>query len=87
MMDSAGIEEKGAETGLLKDRGKRRLQICFRVTERAFERLVQVANLFEMETSDYAKAVLYKDLGVWTERIDYRRKRKGERRKESGSGL
>ena len=71
---------------LLKDQPdeKRRLQVCFRVTEKAWERLVQTARLFEMRESEYAKAVVYRDLGVYGERIDRRRRtwRQRQERKE-----
>jgi len=75
-MNSAGIESRTQRIRLLKDHGKRRIQICFRITEKAWQRLVEVSRLFEMTDTDYAKAVLYKDLGVWTERLDYRRKKR-----------
>jgi len=73
------IDGKGDKTKfvrLLKAHGKQRTQICFRVTDNAYSRLLKLAVLFEMEPSDYAKAVLYKDLGIWTERLDYRRKKR-----------
>ena len=75
-MDSAGIDQKSQRIRLLKDHGKRRIQICFRITEKAWDRLTLISRLFGMKDSDYAKAVLYKDLGVWTERLDYRRRKK-----------
>lgn len=79
IMNFAGDEENSQRIRLLKDHGKRRIQICFRITETAWHRLVEVAGLFEMEESGYAKACLYKDLGVWTERLDYRKKRRRHR--------
>jgi len=75
-MNSAGIETKTQRIRLLKDHGKRRIQLCFRITEKAWERLVEVSRLFQMTDAEYAKAVLYRDLGVWTERLDYRRKKR-----------
>ena len=78
-INSAGVEEKTQRMRLLKDHGKRRIQICFRVTEKAWTRLREISRLFEMSDTDYAKAVLYKDLGVWTERLDYRKKRRRHR--------
>jgi hypothetical protein len=75
-MDCAGIDQKSQRVQLLRDHGKRRIQICFRITEKAWDRLVLISRLFGMKDSDYAKAVLYKDLGVWTERLDYRRRKK-----------
>lgn len=71
---------------LLKDQPdeKRRLQVCFRITEKAWERLVQTARLFEMREGEYCKAVVYRDLGVYDERIDRRRRtwRQRQQRKE-----
>jgi histone deacetylase complex regulatory component SIN3 len=78
-MESAGNEEQSQRMSLLRDHGKRRIQVCFRVTEKAWERLTEIAYLFEMEQSEYAKAVLYRDIGVWTERLDYRKKKKPRR--------
>lgn len=75
-MDSAGVDEKTQRIKLLRDRGERRIQICFRITEKAWDRLELISRLFGMKDTDYAKAVLYKDLGVWTERLDYRRKKR-----------
>jgi histone deacetylase complex regulatory component SIN3 len=75
-MNSAGVHSKTQRIRLLKDHGKRRIQICFRITPRAWERLIEVSRLFEMSYTDYAKAILYKDLGVWTERLDYRKKKR-----------
>jgi len=75
-MESACVDEKTQRIRLLKDHGQRRIQLCFRITERAFERLAEVSKLFQMKDTDYAKAVLYQDLGVWTERLDYRRKKR-----------
>jgi len=75
-MHSAGIDEKTQRIRLLKDNGKRRIQICFRITEKAWDRLQELSALFEMKDTDYVKAVLYKELGIWTERLDYRKKRR-----------
>ncbi len=73
---NAGIDQKARLLRPLRDHGKQRVQICFRITETAWHRLFELSRLFEMEPKDYAKAVLYRDLGVWTERIDYRKKRR-----------
>ena len=54
---------------------KKRVQITFRLTELAQERLRQVAELFNMEPAQYAKAVLYRDLGLYQEPVDQRRRR------------
>jgi len=43
------------------------------LTERAYERLKQVAELFNMEPSQYTKAVLYRELGLYEEPVDQRR--------------
>ncbi|MEM2911595.1 MAG: hypothetical protein QW146_03735 [Candidatus Bathyarchaeia archaeon] len=53
--------------------GKRR-QITFRIGPLAEDRLRQVAALFNMKPSEYAKAVLYRDLGVFNEPLDQRRR-------------
>ena len=76
IMDFAGNEENSQRIRLLRDHGKRRIQICYRVTERAWARLRELAQLFQMQEAEYCKAVLYKDLGIWTERLDYRKKRR-----------
>ncbi len=54
-------------------RGKRR-QITFRIGPIAQERLERAAELFDMKPSQYAKAVLYRDLGVFSEPLDRRRR-------------
>jgi len=61
---------------------EKRTQISFRLTERAYERLKQCAELFNMEPSQYAKAVLYKDLGMFQEPVDQRRRRWVKKRNE-----
>lgn len=60
--------------------GKRR-QITFRIGPIAQDRLEQAAALFDMKPSEYAKAVLYRDLGVFNEPLDQRR-RTWKQRKE-----
>lgn len=60
--------------------GKRR-QITFRITRLAEERLEQVAGLFNLTPAQYAKACLYRDLGLYLEPIDRRRTRRKRRRK------
>jgi len=54
---------------------EKRTQISFRLTEAALNRLRQCAELFNMEPSQYAKAILYKDLGLLQEPVDQRRRR------------
>ena len=53
--------------------GKRR-QITFRIGPIAEDRLKQVAALFNMRPTEYVKALLYKDLGVFNEPLDRRRR-------------
>jgi len=59
-------------------KGERR-QITFRITPMAEERLKQAAFLFHLTPAQYAKAILYKDLGLFQEPID-RRKAKPKQR-------
>jgi len=53
--------------------GKRR-QITFRIGPIAEDRLKQVAALFNMKPAEYAKALLYRELGVFNEPLDQRRR-------------
>jgi hypothetical protein len=53
--------------------GKRR-QITFRIGPLAEDRLRQVAALFNMKPAEYAKAVLYRDLAIFNEPLDQRRR-------------
>jgi len=57
----------------LEKYGKRR-QITFRIGPVAQDRLAQVAELFHLKPSEYAKALLYKDLGIFNEPLDQRRR-------------
>jgi len=57
------------------EKKQKRVQITFRLTELAWERLKQAANLFNMEPAQYAKCVLYRDLGLFQEPVDQRRRR------------
>jgi len=59
--------------GSYEKHGKRR-QITFRISPLAQERLRQAAELFNLEPAQYAKAVLYRDLGLFQEPIDQRRR-------------
>jgi len=52
----------------------RRRQISFRIGPVLEERLSQAARLFNMKPSEYAKALLAKDLGVFDEPLDQRRR-------------
>jgi hypothetical protein len=53
--------------------GKRR-QITFRIGRLAQERLKQAAALFNMKPCEYVKAVLYRDLAIFDEPLDQRRR-------------
>jgi len=53
--------------------GKRR-QITFRIGPIVQDRLERAAALFNMKPCEYAKALLYKDLGVFDEPLDQRRR-------------
>jgi hypothetical protein len=53
--------------------GKRR-QITFRIGPIAEDRLKQVAVLFNMTPAQYAKAIIYRDLGVFNEPLDQRKR-------------
>jgi predicted nucleotidyltransferase len=64
--------------------GKRR-QITFRIGPIAQDRLERAAELFDMKPSQYAKAVLYRDLGVFNEPLD--RRRRTWKRKERSQQL
>ncbi len=63
--------------------GKRR-QITFRIGPIAQDRLDQAAVLFNMKPTEYAKAIIYKDLGVFDEPLDQRRRswRQHKRKKQ-----
>jgi hypothetical protein len=70
-MEKLGIDEKY---------GKRR-QITFRIGPIAQDRLQQAAALFNLKPSEYAKAVLYRDLGIFNEPLDQRRRSWKQRKK------
>ena len=61
--------------------GKRR-QITFRIGPIAEDKLCQVAALFDMKPSEYAKAVLYRDLGVFNESLDQRKRSWRQKKKQ-----
>lgn len=63
-----------------------RRQITFRVGPLAQERLEQTSELFHMKPTEYAKAVLYRDLGVFNESPDLRRKKRQKRTKKDRFG-
>lgn len=62
--------------------GKKRLQVSFRISDLAETRLQERADLFGLAPTQYAKAVLYKDLGVFGEPLD-RRRRSFQRRRRA----
>ena len=64
---------------------EKRTQISFRLTETAFNRLKQCAELFNMDPSQYAKAVLYRELGLFQEPVDQRRRRWMQKHKKQDS--
>ena len=66
--------------GYAEKYGKRR-QITFRIGPIAQDRLQQAATLFNMKPSEYVKAVLYRDLGIFNEPLDQRRRAWKQRKK------
>lgn len=60
------------------------IRIAFRISPLAKDRLEQAADLFQLEPSQVAKAILYMHLGVF-EPIDQRRKswRKNQRKRRN----
>jgi hypothetical protein len=69
------IAEEGVYENLGRDEkyGRRR-QVSFRIGPLAEERLKQHAELFNLKSSEYTKAVLYRDLGIFSEPLDQRRR-------------
>ena len=66
--------EKLSPTILHEKYGKR-IQVTFRITELAYDRLQQVAELFGFRNpSQYVKAMLYRELQLFTEPVDMRRR-------------
>lgn len=59
--------------GTAEKYGKRR-QITFRIGELCQERLAQVAELYHMRPCEYVKSLLYKDLQIFNEKLDGRRR-------------
>jgi hypothetical protein len=66
----------GMEILSISDKYGPRRQVSYRIGPLAQERLEQVARLFNLKGSEYAKAIFYRDLGIFTESLDLRRKRK-----------
>jgi len=60
----------------------KRIQITFRITPVAMDRLERAAGLFHMTPGEYTKAVLYRDLGVFEEPLDQRRRSWKKQRKK-----
>lgn len=58
--------------------GKRH-QLTIRIGPIAVDRLKQVAETFDMKPATYVKALIYKDLGIFNEPLD-RRKRWSRRK-------
>jgi hypothetical protein len=59
-----------------------RRQITFRLGPIAQERLEQTSELFHMKPSEYAKALIYRELGVFDESPDLRRRKKSRKKRE-----
>jgi hypothetical protein len=68
--------------GISESMGKygKNIRIAFRISSTAKDRLNQVADLFQLEPSQVAKAILYMHLGVF-EPIDQRRRSWREKKK------
>jgi hypothetical protein len=67
------INTKKGARNMTEKYGKRR-QITYRIGPIAEDKLRQVAALFGMKPSEYAKAVLYRDIGVFNEALDQRKR-------------
>lgn len=55
--------------------GKRH-QLTIRIGPIATDRLKQVAEMFDMKPATYVKALIYKDLGIFNEPLDRRKRRR-----------
>jgi len=66
----------------ISDKYGPRRQITFRLGPVAQEKLEQASELFHMKPTEYAKAVLYRDLGVFNESPDLRRKKQKRKAKK-----
>jgi hypothetical protein len=62
-------------------KGQKRRQITFRIGLLCLERLESVAELFNMTASQYAKAILYREMQVFSESTDMRRRTKKKKLK------
>ena len=61
--------------------GKRR-QITFRIGPVCQDRLNQAASLFNLKPCEYVKALMYKDLGIFDEPTDRRRRNWKKKQRE-----
>lgn len=66
-------------------KGQKRRQIAFRIGPLCLERLEKVAELFDMTASQYAKAILYREMQVFCESTDNRRRMKKKKLKKVGT--
>jgi hypothetical protein len=66
----------------LDDKYGKRRQVTFRLGPLAQGRLEQTSELFHMKPTEYVKAVIYRDLGVFTESPDLRRRKKKKAMKD-----
>ena len=64
--------------------GKRR-QITFRIGCVCEDRLGRVSALFNLKPTEYAKSLLYKDLGIFDEPLDKRRHAWKQKERQSGN--
>lgn len=67
----------------LDDKYGKRRQVTFRLGPIAQERLEQTSELFHMKPTEYAKAIIYRDLGVFNESPDLRRKKQKRKAKKN----
>ena len=67
------MPKKLAKIKVLEKHGKQHL-VALRVSPKAMERLKQISQLYHLKPGSYMKAVLYRDLGLWDELMDLRRK-------------
>jgi hypothetical protein len=69
----------------LDDKYGKRRQVTFRLGPIAQERLEQTSELFHMKPTEYVKALVYKDLGIFNESPDLRRKKQRRKAKRDHS--
>jgi hypothetical protein len=73
---------RSRKMGLDEKYGKRR-QITFRIGPLCQDRLSKAACLFNLKPCEYVKALLYKDLGIFDEPTDRRRRNCKKRQRKS----